>query len=168
MNLMVFHLAAGCGLRRSEIAGLRVSDVTGGSRPVIRVRREIAKGKKKSRTIPLWWDSRMSADILGWCAALPPDAPVIYRRRQGTFLPVDPRRIYDCWRRAIRCLGPERVKQLGVHCGRHTFISHALHVGHTLVQVREAAGHTNLQTTSIYAHLVDGDEGVPDLYGETK
>jgi site-specific recombinase XerC len=38
-------------------------------------------------------------------------------------------------------------------------ISHALHAGRSVVEVKEAAGHSSLATTSIYAHLVSSDDG---------
>src|SRR5262245_58058427 len=57
LNLVVFRLACCCGLRVSEIAGLRVDDVqVEGGRPHVRVRPEVAKGYK-GRRVPLWWDA---------------------------------------------------------------------------------------------------------------
>jgi integrase/recombinase XerD len=64
------------------------------------------------------------------------------------------------------CLGPERRKEVTIHHGRHSFISHALHQGMSVVQVKEAAGHSSLNTTSIYAHVVSDDDGkVGNLFG---
>jgi integrase len=51
-----------------------------------------------------------------------------------------------------------------VHCGRHTFISHAIASGRSLVEVRDAAGHTNIAVTSIYLHALPNDNARP-LYG---
>jgi site-specific recombinase XerD len=42
--------------------------------------------------------------------------------------------------------------------GRHTFISHALAVGRTLAEVRDAAGHANVSITSGYLHVAVVDE----------
>ena len=55
-------------------------------------------------------------------------------------------------------LGPERLKALTIHHGRHTFISHALAGGRTLAEVRDAAGHSNVSITSAYLHVAV-DEG---------
>ena len=45
LNLIIFRLACCCGLRVSEIAGLRCDDVVVGvARPHLRIRAEIAKG----------------------------------------------------------------------------------------------------------------------------
>jgi len=54
-DLVVFRLACRCGLRASEIAGLRLDDVVvTGDRPHLRIRRNVAKGGRR-RTVPLWW-----------------------------------------------------------------------------------------------------------------
>ena len=57
------------------------------------------------------------------------------------------------FRTACKVLGPERLKTLTIHHGRHTFISHALAGGRTLAEVRDAAGHANVSVTSGYLHV---------------
>ncbi len=44
--------------------------------------------------------------------------------------------------------------------GHHSFVSHALAGGRSLAEVRDAAGHANIATTSVYLHIAtdDGDE----------
>ena len=74
MNLAIVRLASCCGLRASEIGGLRISDVhTGIARPFLSIRAEIAKGGKPRR-VPLWWDAGTLADVEAWIA---------YRRKHG-------------------------------------------------------------------------------------
>src|SRR5262249_62286991 len=69
---------------------------------------------------------------------------------------------------ACRCLGRERLATLTIHHGRHTFISHALAGGRTLAEVRQAAGHSNLITTSVYLHIaVDDDATVGALFAKS-
>ena len=69
-NLAIFRLACGCGLRRSEIAGLNIGDVTVvGEYPYITIRKEIAKGregKRRARQVPLSWDAGTLGDIASW------------------------------------------------------------------------------------------------------
>jgi hypothetical protein len=43
--------------------------------------------------------------------------------------------------------------------GRHAFISHALAGGRSLAEVRAAAGHATLLTTSVYLRVAVDDEG---------
>lgn len=54
---------------------------------------------------------------------------------------------------ACKAFGVERVRQLTIHHGRHTFVSHALAGVRTLAEVRDAAGHGNVSITSVYLHL---------------
>lgn len=56
-------------------------------------------------------------------------------------------------------------RHVTIHDGRHSFVSHALHTGRSVVEVRDAAGHSNLATTSLYAHLVDDCETVGNMFG---
>ena len=52
MNLAIIRLASCCGLRASEIAGLRFGDVhTGITRPFLSIRGETAKGGKPRRVV---------------------------------------------------------------------------------------------------------------------
>src|SRR5277367_6684685 len=67
-NLVVFRLSACCGLRVSEIAGLRTGDVQTGSRRPIIVIPETAAKRCRPRTVPLWWDADTLADIEAWRA----------------------------------------------------------------------------------------------------
>jgi integrase len=59
----------------------------------------------------------------------------------------------------------ERLRSLTIHNGRHKFNSHALSGGRTLADVRAAAGHASLLTTSVYLHVVvDEREEVGELF----
>lgn len=164
MNLVVFRLATCCGLRVSEICGLHVGDVRVGlARPYIYVRKEIAKGHK-ARRVPLWWDQGTLDDLTAWkddrtLSGAKADDPFICSQAKGSSgHPLDR---FNCRARFLtgcRVLGPERVAELTIHHGRHTFVSHALR-HRTLAEVRDAAGHSNIATTSIYAHVATDDDG---------
>lgn len=54
---------------------------------------------------------------------------------------------------------------LSIHCGRHSFVSHALAGGRTIAEIRDTAGHANVSTTSVYLHVVhDDDKTVGNLF----
>lgn len=169
-NLIIFRLATGCGLRCREICGLRIKDlVLKGAAPTLRVRKEYGKGKK-ARRVSLDWDRGTLEDIREWVkfrvevqGAQPSDRVVVVQRC-GKLTPLRENKVASRWKTAIKCLGPERVSQLSIHTGRHTFSSHATARGWTSGDVRDALGHASISTTNRYVHgQVDTPE-MPDLY----
>lgn len=170
LNLTLVRLSCCCGLRVSEIAGLRISDVrVEASRPHIRIRRGASKGGR-SRIVPLWWDSGTLADLAKWKAErLRLDATsnqlfvASLRPGRGTRL-LSRHTLRRRFRTACKILGRERLETLTIHHGRHTFISHALAGHRTLAEVRDAAGHANVSITSAYLHVAVEDDGVGELF----
>lgn len=173
-NLVIFRLSCCCGLRAKEICGLNLRDViAGGSMPAITIRQGITKGKdgcRKARSIPLWWDKGTRKDIAKWFHHRIAetngdlDQPFVCSQSSGS----NGKRLTEDlvakrWRTAIRILSDDRVRQLHLHCGRHTFCSHSLAAGHSLVAVRDAAGHANIATTNIYLHYCERKE-LPDTF----
>lgn len=169
MNLTIFRLATCCGLRVSEIAGLKLQDVRlAGERPYLRLPKAITKGHK-ARRVPLWWDQGTLDDLSWWKQerqaqrAKPTDYFVCAQsngKKKSTLgKKLDARNLRHRFISSCRILGKERQNDLTIHDGRHSFCSHALAGGRTLAEVRDAAGHANVSTTSIYTHIVtDGDE----------
>jgi integrase len=151
----------------------RVTDlVLSGARPCILVRKDNTKGRdghRRARKVPLWWDSQTLADIRDW---------VEFRKKMGATAndrvvcgvstvnygkPLTGLLIARRWKTAIRCLGPERVRQLSVHTGRHSFCSLSKAAGHSSVEIRDAVGHTSEATTNLYLHTVEA-ENIPDVF----
>lgn len=171
-NLVVVRLACCAGLRVSEIAALRMDDVVVGvSRPHLRLRREMTKGKYP-RTVPLWWDAGTLADLTAWkeertaqgATDRDPFVCSVQSHRRGK--PLQRHAIRRRFLSACKVLGRARLAALTIHHGRHTFISHALAGGRTLAEVRAAAGHSNVAVTSAYLHLVvDDAEPIGSLFG---
>ena len=180
-NLTLFRLSCCCGLRVSEIIALNLSDVrVGSSRPHIRVRN--GKGGK-TRSVPLWWDVATLEALTVWkderktrgASGGDPFLCCISVGTQGKRLAI--RTAQHRWTTAIGCLcscgNPKhaigcRVRSLSIHCGRHSFCSHSLAGGRTLAAVRDAAGHVNVATTSIYLHVVhDDDDQIGNLFDFT-
>ncbi len=181
--LITFRLSACCGLRRKEIAGINLGDVSvGGPRPILAIRKQVTKGfvgdvfeggtrryvdKRRPRFVPLWWSESTRADLADWKA---------YRQDHGagvdspflitcdTMKRCRPARFWTFWKLALKyTLGPERADQVRLHDGRHTFATQALTAGHSLASVRDALGHANISTTSMYLHAIEGPN-LPDLF----
>ena len=171
-NLIIFRLTIGAGLRCSEVAKLEIRDLhLTGARPHILIRKALSK-TKRSRKVPLWWDQGTLDALLAWrdvrvenMGAGPQD-PVVcvmvkihsnglmtkpgMRARLGR--PLARQQIATKWRSAVRCLGPDRQRELHTHSGRHTFASYMVHE-RSLPEVRDALGHSSLAMTSIYLHV---------------
>jgi integrase len=165
-NRIIFRLATCGGLRVSEIVGLSMANVvTGSKRPHVHVPAAIAK-RHKSRKVPLWWDAATLTDLDAWkqersAQGAKAGSPFVCSLAIGTtgkMLSV--RNAQARFKAAIKVLGSDRVKTLSIHCGRHSFCSHALagERPRTLPEVRDAAGHSNISTTSIYLHAIHDDD----------
>jgi integrase/recombinase XerD len=171
MNLVIFRLAACCGLRASEIAMLQVADVrTELPRPHLRIRVGASKGGR-SRTVPLWWDAGTLADLAAWrvdrlMSGAETTQPFVTSLMPGREpIQLSRHTLRKRFRTACKPLGSDRLANLTIHHGRHTFISHALAGGRTLAEVRDAAGHANVSVTSRYLHAgVDDSDVVGQLF----
>ena len=172
MNLIVFRLATCCGLRASELCGLNVGDVrVGVARPYLNVRAASAKGGKKRR-VPLWWDRSTLDDLSAWkdervAQGAKVSTPFVCGQSSAALgHHITRQNARHRFKVGCRALGYERCSDLTTHDGRHSFVSHALAGGRSLAEVRDAAGHANISTTSIYTHTaVDDDGAMGDLFG---
>lgn len=167
-NLIIFRLAACCGLRASEVVQLRLAHVgVGGKFPALRLPAEIVKGgpsgKTRGRSVPLWWDQGTLDDIRAWKderaaqGAGPGDYFVCSQAGSSLGNRLHRLAARARFRTACKVLGQERVGRLTIHDGRHTAISHWLAAGIPLAQVRDAAGHSSIAVTSIYTHALSDD-----------
>lgn len=178
-NRIIFRLATCCGLRVSEVVGLSLANVvTGSKRPHVHVPSAIAK-RRKGRKVPLWWDGATLADLEAWKRerieqGAKPGDPFVCSQAGGKHAhtgqpsfgkPLSARNAQARFKAAVKMLGGERVRMVSIHCGRHSFCSHALAGGRSIAEVRDAAGHANISTTSIYLHAVHDDDDAPgDLF----
>ncbi len=160
-NLVLFRLATCCGLRASELTRLTLDNVrVSSTSPSIRVPKSIGKGGK-ARVVPLTFDQGTLDDLRAWKqsrlsqGATGSDLFLVARTGKA----IDRKNARRRYKACCRVLGNERQREVTIHHGRHSFVSHALHRGISPVVVKEAAGHASLATTSIYAHLVDDHDG---------
>lgn len=172
-NLIIYRLSTCCGLRTKEIRHTKVSDLELGTKyPVLWVRKESTKGmvdKRRRRAVPLWWDKGTYEDLFNYAeyrrTTKGNDALLIESSGHGRFdndVPMTRQSVHRRFNTAIECLG-ERAQQLSIHCGRHSFCSHALRAGRSMVEVKEAAGHRSIVTTMIYLHALESGQ-VPDIF----
>jgi integrase/recombinase XerC len=146
-DVAVLETIYSCGLRVSELCGLRMDDIDW-SEQIVRVR---GKGKKE-RLVPIGRPALMAIQDY-WntfkqprCGAVPvffaetkkspPLRPVQLARRLKQFL-------------AIAGLDPG----LTPHKLRHSYATHLLDAGADLRSVQELLGHAHLVTTQVYTHV---------------
>lgn len=172
MNLILFRLATCCGLRASELTRITLDDVrVGNTSPSIRIPKHIGKGRK-GRAVPLTFDLGTLDDLRAWKefrigqGATGASLFICCQSKGSIGNQIDRRAARKRFKACCNVLGSERRAEVTIHYGRHSFISHALHAGRSIVEVQSAVGHSSLGTTSLYAHLIGDDDGaVGNLFG---
>ena len=146
-DLAILETIYSCGLRVSELCGLRVVDVDP-SEQLISVR---GKGKKERRipisktalaAIECYWRTLVrrpegnSPVFLSQTKKVSPLSHVMLQKRLKTYL-------------AVAGLDPS----LTPHKLRHSYATHLLDAGADLRSVQELLGHAHLVTTQVYTHV---------------
>jgi integrase/recombinase XerC len=136
-----------CGLRVSELSGLRVCDLDF-TEQLVRV---LGKGKKE-RQVPIGEPALIAIQNY-WSQLLEPptgEQPV-FLARADHFDPVPPRRVQLRLKRYLAAAGLD--PNLTPHKLRHSYATHLLDAGADLRSVQELLGHAHLVTTQVYTHV---------------
>jgi integrase/recombinase XerC len=146
-DVAVLETIYSCGLRVSELCGLRVDDVDW-SEQIVRVR---GKGKKE-RLVPIGRPALMAIQDYWNTFKQPPggSSPVFFAetKKRAPLAPVQlARRLKQFL--AIAGLDPG----LTPHKLRHSYATHLLDAGADLRSVQELLGHAHLVTTQVYTHV---------------
>lgn len=157
-NLAICRLFYGSALRRSELATLEWRDLA--ARPDLPGSESPSQGRgqvtvfgkgEKERTVLLsasTWRVLMQlrrqerAEGRGQAGN-----PVFWSREGGALTGTQ---IYNVVRQMARRAGID--KPVSPHSFRHAHLSHALDRGATIEEARATAGHSSIQTTSVYVH----------------
>ena len=150
--LTVFY---GCGLRRNEGVNLSIDDINFDTR-IIHVR----KGKNyKERLVPL---SKTGAKYLQeWIYDY---RPTLTKNNQSGSLfigrignPMNGNSLYVRFKLLQQQIeNPEiQNKEIGLHTLRHSIATHLLQNGMELQKIQRFLGHSSLESTQIYTHLLE-------------
>lgn len=134
----VMELLYGCGLRVSELTGLRWADVDLQERWIV----VLGKGDKERR-VPFGGCAQRALERLG--AQRDPADPYVFSGRGGKALTV--RTVH---RIVTTLAGRAGLKGVTPHVLRHSCATHLVERGASLKFVQEFLGHESLSTTQIY------------------
>jgi integrase/recombinase XerC len=146
-DLAVLETIYSCGLRISELCGLRAEDIDW-SEQLVRVR---GKGKKE-RLAPVG-EPALRAIQSYWSALKQPPAgvsPVFFAETKKR-APLNPLQLSRRLKHYLVIAGLD--PGLTPHKLRHSYATHLLDAGADLRSVQELLGHAHLITTQIYTHV---------------
>lgn len=136
-----------CGLRVSELCGLRVEDLDAGEQ-LVRVR---GKGRKE-RQVPIGETALRSIERYWRQLPHPPSAgEAVFLGSEKRRTPLAPRTLQNRLKRYLMLAGLD--PRLTPHKLRHSYATHLLDAGADLRSVQELLGHANLVTTQVYTHV---------------
>jgi integrase/recombinase XerD len=145
-DVAMLALAYGCGLRASELVGLKRADVDL-NLALLRVR---GKGGKE-RLVPFGMVAKAYLDkYLALLEAAAVGSPFLFPSPRRAGGPLSRQSLWKTVKRYAALAGVEGVKP---HLFRHTFATHLIQAGADVRTVQELLGHANIATTRIYAHL---------------
>jgi len=146
-DVAVLETIYSCGLRISELCGMRAGDISR-EEQLVRVR---GKGKKE-RLVPIGQPALQAIDNYWSRLKQPPsgESPVFFAETKSR-APLQPVQLSRRLKQylAIAGLDPD----LTPHKLRHSYATHLLDAGADLRSVQELLGHAHLATTQVYTHV---------------
>jgi integrase/recombinase XerC len=146
-DVAILETIYSCGLRISELCGLRAADVDW-NEGILRVR---GKGKKE-RLIPIGCPA-LEAIRAYWKANghEPSGANPVFSLEDNPEEPIYPRLVQLNLKKYLALAGLD--PKLTPHKLRHSYATHLLDAGADLRSVQELLGHAHLVTTQVYTHI---------------
>ncbi|GDY21219.1 tyrosine recombinase XerC [Verrucomicrobiota bacterium] len=149
-DVAILETIYSCGLRISELAGMRGGDLNWPEQLV----RVLGKGRKE-RQVPIGVPALNAIRRYWKSLPTPPGlADAVFQAGRDKPQAVSPRVIQLRLKRYLAAAGLD--PQLTPHKLRHSYATHLLNAGADLRSVQELLGHAQLQTTQVYTHLTTG------------
>lgn len=139
---VMIHLLYATGIRRAELAGIRVRDMDF-ERSLLRVR---GKGNKE-RDVPL--SEEMVRDLQRFLEEREVPSPWLFSRKNGDQLALTT--ISKMVHKEL-AHEPAFTGKKSPHVLRHSLATHLLNRGADLNSIKELLGHTSLAATQVYTH----------------
>ena len=146
-DVAVLETIYSCGLRISELCGLRVDDIDFHEQ-IVRVR---GKGKKE-RLVPIGAPALLAIQKY-WSVLLEPPMGIqpVFRADTRKAAPLSPLQLSRRLKNYLAIAGLD--PKLTPHKLRHSYATHLLDAGADLRSVQELLGHAHLITTQVYTHV---------------
>jgi site-specific recombinase XerD len=160
----MLHLAYACGLRVSELTGLRLEDV---EQPALDAIHVLGKGRRE-RALPLWKETQ--AVLRDWLRVRPPlEEQTVFLNARGEAMSRHgfASRLGAHIRTAQRSVPTLAGKRVTPHVLRHTCAIHTLEATGDIRRVALWLGHSSVTSTEIYLRIDPSekldilDAGVP-------
>jgi site-specific recombinase XerD len=152
-NKAILMTIYGAGLRLSEVCNLRVRDIDS---EAMRIFVHHGKGGKDRYTIL----SQTNLEILReyWKAYRPkhPDG-WLFLSKDGS-RNVHMKTVQDAFNSAVKRVGIQ--KDVSTHTLRASFATHLLEAGVDVARIKQLLGHTHIQSTTFYLHLLNFDSAL--------
>lgn len=146
-DMAVLETIYSCGLRISELCGLRADDMDW-TQQIVRVR---GKGKKE-RLVPIGKPALAAIERYWKTLKIPPaGASPVFFSETKSHTPLHPVQLSRRLKQYLVFAGLD--PNLTPHKLRHSYATHMLDAGADLRSVQELLGHAHLTTTQIYTHV---------------
>ena len=146
-DVAVLETIYSCGLRISELCGLRAEDIDWSER-LVRVR---GKGKKE-RLVPIGEPAWKAIQNYWAVLKQPPSGPApVFLAETKKAAPLRPLQLSRRLKQYLVIAGLD--PGLTPHKLRHSYATHLLDAGADLRSVQELLGHAHLVTTQVYTHV---------------
>jgi site-specific recombinase XerD len=139
----MFQVVYATGLRVSEVASLRLTDLDRARRLVT-----VRGGKGKKDRIVMF-TTKMESILLDYLIAYNPQTYLF--EETNTHEPINKRTIQLVYSETVRFAGIQ--KRGGIHTLRHSFATHLLEGGTDIRYIQQLLGHVSIVTTMRYTHV---------------
>ncbi len=142
---LMLRLLYETGIRRSELAGLKVNAVDHSSLTI-----KVLGKRNKERIIPI--ESELAHNIKQYVALKEEEKGAsewLFVGRRGR--QITPQDIYNTVKKYMSLLS--NADRISPHVFRHSFATHLLNEGGNIQAIKELLGHADLATTEVYTHV---------------
>ena len=150
----IFMTIYGSGLRLSEITHLRVQDIDSAN---MRIFVHCGKGGKDRYTLLSETNLEILRDYWREYRPTHPDGYLFYPKNDKNRC-LTTRAVQDAMKKHLKTAGI--TQNYSVHTLRHCFATHLLESGVDVCRIKQLMGHTHIQSTTFYLHLLNFDGSI--------